>query len=483
MLNPQSIRDSNSYYFSLLDREIQDFLFMFLPNLFHDVADKIDTGFTCEQVRAINNYFDKMITLVAIVYPHKSFLFFGNSNYKLIQQLHAYFNKLVKVCENATTSKSKKQKLYSRMRDSFAKLVRRFQSINGFSLDDKKQRLLQNVIRNMNDVVQEEMGNIGLNAIDRFLEARRKENLPLLEIEQNNYENVTEQTEDTTTEDKNNNLSHVEFINILTDFLCELDNFSPSDPKPETGLDRYDIRRALHRIIGVDDAVILDLGCGSGPLMQALDLLDLKQLKTLSYIGINYNNVEEAFAFAEKKDLFSKLKSCQLETFENFEFNNLQADFIFMIDILHHLCPAELDIMIKTAITHLKKNKKIIIIESVKHRELDKFHWTPNDIRNLLQNYSTLKVYAHNETDYIKGDETPVTIASIEKINDVVIGPEFKDTCLALFNEKLGEIDKKIEAIDNSDKENYEKLSEKAPLYLVQRSILKCMHESKKLWS
>ncbi len=469
MLNPQRIQILNSNYFSSFDREIQEFLFMFLPNLFNDISDNLEHGFTEKQIRVINTYFDNIITLAAIVYPRKRFIVIGDPTYKLLRKLNKIFHTWLKACAVETTSLSHKRKILERMHDCLAKLSKCFHEIRKVTLSDEKQHLLLNKIDHISEVVQD-MGNIGLKSIDIFLERRRRQNLPVVEEEQDDYEDTADQTIRI-------------FLDKLKDVMAELVEYTPSDPKPETGLTRMDIYRAKSRIIGIDNAVILDLGCGSGPLLQALDLIDPDQKKTLYYIGVNYKNITAAYTFAEKKDLFSKLGKISLYTLDEFEPNSVQADFVFMIDILHHLCPADLDKMVNAAITTLKNNKDIIIIESLKYRELDKFHWTPSDIKYLFNGYSSsLKVYSYPEIDTHLGIETPVTIASIKKMNDVVIGPDFKDRCLALFKRKLKEINNKIKAIESSDKERYEKISEIAPLIFIRDSIFMCMHESQEKW-
>ena len=158
------------------DREIQTFVFMFLPSLFEDLTDRIDEGFTAPQIHAVNIYFQKAITLTAIAYPHRLLLFIGDPTYRSVRKLHKRFVRWCKACDAKDIPVAKKEKMLDDMQDALWKLSRNYGVARTLRLTPEKQRLLLVLFGSMHDAVKG-LTNIGLESLNRFVERTLDENI------------------------------------------------------------------------------------------------------------------------------------------------------------------------------------------------------------------------------------------------------------------------------------------------------------------
>lgn len=175
-MQKKSTRGENSHI-ERMDSEIQRFLFEFLPELFSDIDDHMDAGFTNAQVHDISKYFNQVINLSAIAYPHRFFLIFGTVTYLRIRKLHRLFQRWCRLCETKASLKHKERCLL-RMQDAVAKLSRNYQVVSQVSLTKEQQKILKDITSTTSDVIKG-MSKIGLKAVGRFAEKSSFSGFPL----------------------------------------------------------------------------------------------------------------------------------------------------------------------------------------------------------------------------------------------------------------------------------------------------------------
>lgn len=264
----------------------------------------------------------------------------------------------------------------------------------------------------------------------------------------------------------------LELHEILTELVCEHYTFEEDEPPADSAKFRHDILLALGKVFGEDEVKIIDLGCGKGPMVTALNSLDPKQLGSLTYYGINYGGTKDVGELIKRTKFKDKVRKCWLYSFEDIENLRIPSDFIIIIDLLHHLNPFSLNILLKFATENIKLNKSIFIVETEKHRELNTFLWRENDLELLFDGYDFLRCYSGKSIITLSGVDTETTIADVKRIDEGNFGDEFIERTLSIYLNKKIEIRKRIKEIESKSDLTVEELEELSRLILVERKIV-----------
>jgi hypothetical protein len=157
------------------DREIQKFVYMFLPALFDDISDSVLTGFTSQQQTATSCYFNRISTLCAIKYPHKHFFLVGSTTSRQVRKLHKMFLKWNELCRGGCKER-RVHKHYDRMQDKLERISESYHVMRGIPLTEKKQQMLIAAVDTIQDAIGG-MASIGLKSINRYVERSMDENI------------------------------------------------------------------------------------------------------------------------------------------------------------------------------------------------------------------------------------------------------------------------------------------------------------------
>src|SRR5665213_1382208 len=109
---------TNQAYLEDMEGHLQIFVYSIVPALFADITANGDSGFTETQVRQIDFYFNHAITICAIAYPYRTYLYFGGLTHLRIRKLHKLFKAWCKACSDYAIPSSAKEKLRHRMQDA-----------------------------------------------------------------------------------------------------------------------------------------------------------------------------------------------------------------------------------------------------------------------------------------------------------------------------------------------------------------------------
>ena len=123
----------------------------------------------------------------------------------------------------------------------------------------------------------------------------------------------------------------------IWELIEEEENHFHSENEVHNAFERHDLNSAFGSLLGKTDITVVDFGAGKGPLIKILMGLDPSQLKTLTYIGFNYQSTADAEDYITQMSFREKVKDCQLFSFDNLKYLNIEADVGFMIDVLHHI--------------------------------------------------------------------------------------------------------------------------------------------------
>lgn len=160
---------ANQEYLEEMDSHLQGFIYSFMPALFSDISMNHDKGFTETQTQQVNQYFDQAITLCAIIYPYRTFLFFGGLTHIRIRKLRKFFNAWCKACSDSATPPSAKEKIRHKMQDALRRLSKNYQGVRQVSLNEEQRRLVLAVTGSVNDTIKG-IPQLGLKSLDHFLE-------------------------------------------------------------------------------------------------------------------------------------------------------------------------------------------------------------------------------------------------------------------------------------------------------------------------
>jgi len=153
-----------------MDIELQTFLFVFLPALFAEISDHLEEGFSHEQVKQIDRYFNQAITLAAIAHPHKQYLIFGRQIYRKIRGLHEYFQTWCSLCCESSNPSDAKKNTKKKMEDALAVLSHKYHIAANISLDDEQKNLVIAVSTSITDIIKG-LPRVGLRYLDSFAES------------------------------------------------------------------------------------------------------------------------------------------------------------------------------------------------------------------------------------------------------------------------------------------------------------------------
>jgi hypothetical protein len=159
-----------------MDREIQRFLYRFLPQLLNDIDENLEDGFSDLQIRELSRYFQQITTLCAVLYPHRYFLFFGTLTHLRVRKLHRLFRQWCFECAAKPSNGVQKKfadtvnALLRKMQDATARLSRNYQVVSELSLTKQQQKLLITINSSLNDTIKG-LSKIGLESIKKFAES------------------------------------------------------------------------------------------------------------------------------------------------------------------------------------------------------------------------------------------------------------------------------------------------------------------------
>lgn len=250
----------------------------------------------------------------------------------------------------------------------------------------------------------------------------------------------------------------------IWELIEEEENHYHSENEVHNAFERNDLNSAFGSLLGKTDITVVDFGAGKGPLIKILMGLDPSQLKTLTYIGFNYQSTAHAEEYISKMSFREKVKDCQLFSFDNLKYLRIEADVGFMIDVLHHLDPVEISYLMNYAIKFIKKNGTFHIFEETKSREIT-FPWSAEDITNLFYDQRVLDVFT-SEIPFEKDSEYHIRCsATLNKKDFGTLGEDFIDICfftfeyrLELIKEEIMQLAKKVKE-KQSDQQERELLS------------------------
>jgi hypothetical protein len=274
----------------------------------------------------------------------------------------------------------------------------------------------------------------------------------------------------------------LELHEILSELVCDYYTFEEKDPPPESAKFRQDISIALGKVFGEEDITIMDLGCGEGPMITALNNFDPDQLKSLTYIGINHGSTSKIETLIKETSFTDKVKECRIYTFDDLKYLKIPCDFIIIIDVFHHLNPILLDSLMKVATESINLNKSIFVIETEKHRELDTFLWSKEDFTLLFRDYDFLKFYSGKSIINLSGVDTETTIVDIKRVRDGLLGLEFREKTILVYTNKKNEIRNRIKVIENILDKSPEDLEEISRLMIIERKVILDIEEAEEFW-
>ncbi len=159
----------NRAYLQDMEGHLEAFVYSFMPALFADITANHDSGFTETQTQQINFYFDHAITICAIAYPYRTYLYFGGLTHVRIRKLHKLFKAWCKACSNHAIPSSAKEKLRHRMQDALRQLSNNYRGVSQISLSDEQRRRVLTVTNSINDTIKG-IPELGLKSLDRFIE-------------------------------------------------------------------------------------------------------------------------------------------------------------------------------------------------------------------------------------------------------------------------------------------------------------------------
>ena len=128
---------------------------------------------------------------------------------------------------------------------------------------------------------------------------------------------------------------------------------------------------------------VLDVGCGNGRLISAF------KNKKIDYLGVDNN--QELINIA--KSMFTKFKFLRSDILELGKISNINFDYVFCIDVLHHLPGENLRILaIKQLKNKIKNNGKIVL--TVWNL------WNQKKYKKLILKFAILKILKKNKMDF-----------------------------------------------------------------------------------
>jgi len=156
------------------------------------------------------------------------------------------------------------------------------------------------------------------------------------------------------------------------------------------------IKNCINLIKNLDKNIkILDAGCGDGRFLKELRDNNFNQV-----YGIDYS--ERAINFAKILTSHTNLKVCDIK---NLPYNDNFFDVIFLIEVIEHIDPDEVNKIIKELDRVLKNSGKIIITVPSKNVSVQKKHFqhfSLSGLRGLLEPYFCIENYfGYNKNNFI----------------------------------------------------------------------------------
>jgi hypothetical protein len=159
----------NRAFLGDMEDHLQTFVYSFMPALFSDITANADSGFTEQQTRQINFYFDHATTICAIAYPYRTYLYFGGLTHLRIRKLHKLFKAWCKACSDPACPSSAKDKLRHKMQDALRQLSNNYRGVSQISLSDEQRSRVLTVTNSINDTIKG-IPQLGLKSLEHFIE-------------------------------------------------------------------------------------------------------------------------------------------------------------------------------------------------------------------------------------------------------------------------------------------------------------------------
>jgi hypothetical protein len=166
----------------------------------------------------------------------------------------------------------------------------------------------------------------------------------------------------------------------------------PKREKPGEGEQVPDpnIRLATQSILKIKHpTTIVDYGCGEGRLIQSMNLVSSKVLKLIDYVGVDVDskalNSTKQLAMEIKFD--KKVNSFSVMTPKQFYSSDLNANMVFLIDVLHEIHLINLPVTIYTFTLKMKRGDIVLIYDLLQLPEGEKIisAWYPESLSAIFE--------------------------------------------------------------------------------------------------
>ncbi len=141
-----------------------------------------------------------------------------------------------------------------------------------------------------------------------------------------------------------------------------------------------------------EDFTLIDYGCGEGRLLFALSHIPKVIKKHITYVGVDVDeeHLEALSAKIKESGFESEFKSCTVMNLQDFFEAGLDADYIFMVNVLHEIPLNELPKLIKDLESMVKKDGVMLIHEmrELIEGEMRFVSWDEEDIDEQFKNTS-----------------------------------------------------------------------------------------------
>jgi hypothetical protein len=154
-------------------REVQEFVFRFLPSLFEDLSLNMEQGLTKAQSDKIYAYFNRIISIVAINYPHRYFIW-GSLPYKKLTRLRRSLEEW-NGREPGRMDAIARQRQLDKMASQLSVFSRTYKMNTSLNLTERKQKFIIAQFDMLGKSVRG-LSNIGLHGVESF--ARNYTNYP-----------------------------------------------------------------------------------------------------------------------------------------------------------------------------------------------------------------------------------------------------------------------------------------------------------------
>lgn len=168
MLSTHSLRPKASSV-SVFEREVQEFLFDFLPALLREMFRHLGQGFSVEQEAAVASYFQEMVTLTAIAFPEHRWRFWKRGTHRIVRGLHRQMLAWCAVKGDGEGSKARRTSIRDGIQDRLGEIVKAYKASVPAAFEYQRPESLAHRREILDGALRQATG-IGLLAIDQFAE-------------------------------------------------------------------------------------------------------------------------------------------------------------------------------------------------------------------------------------------------------------------------------------------------------------------------